>query len=140
MSSTEYEFCSKCNARLKRTNVSSHMERVHSPEAENKRRIAEKLKQAKLLDDSKIINCPICKVELRKKNLSKHKAKAHGSSKKHQKAKSRRSITSPDMTAKQKERALAAYFGPDREHSRDALGSGRFVSGGAYGLGKNRKH
>lgn len=84
-----------------------------------------------------MIPCPICRVSVRRRNLKKHKKKAH-SAKDGVAAQTRKL---GDMTYVERKQHLRRLFGPDEDRqSNDLFDSGRIVSGGAFGLGKSRKH
>src|SRR5690606_21878913 len=73
-----------------------------------------------------------------KKNLRRHKRKSH---------RLKPNAPSPtlkpklsDLSVTERRRQLNKIFGPDHEESNDVVDKGLVISGGGYGLGKNRKH
>lgn len=146
MSVMEYKTCPVCNCNLRLKNFNRHMQLQHNPVAE-KHRAAQQLatKELKLkrehekeLEKDTIVQCPICQLDIKKKNLRRHKRKSH---------RLKPNAPSPtlkpklsDLSVTERRRQLNKIFGPDHEESNDVFDKGLVISGGGYGLGKNRKH
>lgn len=129
-------------------NLKKHLKRAHSPEAERER--AKKkaaLAEAKAAEDrvkreaEMVLSCPICKASVKAKNLPKHGRLKHGRLVTSAQAKGEPEPTSRFLSAREREAFFQARLGPQfDEESEDAFERGRILHGGAFGLGKNRKH
>ena len=94
-----------------------------------------------ILDNrDEFIPCPKCKIVVKRKNLKKH-SKRH--TKKHNNIGDTTVTIRPrlcDMSPAKRKRYLDSLGRPEKEYTEDLYSRGMVVSGGAYGLGKNRKH
>lgn len=93
-----------------------------------------------LNDREEFVPCPRCKIEVKRKNLKKH-SKKH--TKKHNNIDETTVTMRPrlcDMSPTKRRRYLDSLDRPEKEYTQDIYSRGMVVSGGAYGLGKNRRH
>lgn len=97
-----------------------------------------KLSKSKLPDGSSAsIKCPVCETSLRAKNVKKHFKKVHREL--FQTQKPTNSVSSAeDQSVSAKKKILDIR--PDYEYSEDVFDRAKVYQGGAYGLGKSRKH
>lgn len=164
---TDKVVCTECGVTTNIKNVDKHMKTLHSAEANEKKLRLQIQKEAKRLrklqDGKKIIKCEICGVSLASRNLAKHKRKQHSPDSKFAYPKTREILKNlklnnkkeeelkkhlkkyPDstmahMSNAQKRKHLNRMFGPDDNKTSDIFDKGKVSSGGAYGLGKNRKN
>ena len=120
--------CDICQTQIKRSRLKWHKRLKHSPEKIE----AEGLKE---LHETRI-NCPFCKRPLIRKNLKKHLSKVHGIEEPQKKPK----MENRFKTTAERERFFREKLGPDEKYSEDIFDRGKVKQGGAFGLGKNRKH
>ncbi|WP_150123519.1 hypothetical protein [Halotalea alkalilenta] len=109
--------CLLCGIRVKKYNLQRHQIKHHC------------------LNPDDYISCSFCRFPVKNKNYHKH-IKCHL---KDITIKSGRTKLC-DMMPAQRRRWLDNLDRPDREYSEDALSPGRYLLGGSYGLGKNRKN
>ncbi|MCH8550241.1 MAG: hypothetical protein LAT80_15330 [Balneolaceae bacterium] len=88
-------------------------------------------------EGSQFTTCTICGVKLHKKNLEKHKDKVHTARSSYKNKKS--SELSPS-DRKKRLNHLLGHEPDDKIKGKDIYTKGEKLNGGAYGLGKNRKH
>lgn len=140
--------CPRCSSKVDARNLQKHLKRVHSPEAE--RDIARKkaILAAALVADGKatrpadkMVKCPVCKGAVNVKNLAKHARTKHGLVISSASAKSGVEPANRFRSAREREAFFRTRLGPDiDEESEDAFDRGKILHGGAFELGKGRKH
>lgn len=139
--------CPNCGELVSEHRIKRHISKVHSPLRELQARVeqlkhAEESKRRELLSQS--ILCPDCHLKIKLGNVKSHfgtvhakPAPAHFLSQLEE---------APQVNRFRNDREREAYWrkqlGPtnDGDPSNDVFDSGHVVSGGAYGLGKNRRH
>ena|SRR5690606_2985458 len=127
--------CPKCHLKISKLKLRRHLKRVHNPEVELARKQEALAESRKKIEGEKIVICPICKCLIKSKNLVKH------GKLKHQLFPSQISGTNKFKSNREKESFWKSKLGPDVEdESNDVFSKGVVISGGAYGLGKNRKN
>jgi len=157
-----YRICSICGSMLRSENFEHHMQTQHTPEKEKARIEQKDLDRKKRLEGMQIVQCEICGIKIKKKNLKKHKRNVHeavivkcsicGMSMKENKlTKHKQNIHNEysseqlklklkKMPVSERNKFIKKVLGPEQNNSTDIFSKGRVVSGGGYGLGRNRKH
>ncbi|WP_299257407.1 hypothetical protein [uncultured Kushneria sp.] len=155
-----YHKCAKCKKLISKSLMKEHLHKMHGIVIRNvekdlfwyyenvvktqKRKKAEpktsvgkpaftSQKVSKENGDKTFIKCPVCKTTLNQKNLQKHLKKVHGNAK----------IPLKDTRHTEKSTYLGKKLEserPERDYSEDIFDRAIIYHGGAYGLGKNRKH
>lgn len=83
------------------------------------------------------VKCPVCEIPLNTKNVKKHFKKMHKELLQTQKQSyAVSSAKDKDVNTKKK----SVEIRPDHEYSEDVFDRAKVYNGGAYGLGKSRKH
>jgi|GEM_PF-5394877 len=140
--------CPKCSENVAEHNLKRHLKRVLSPEAERERvkkradlAVAKAAELRAKREAELLLPCPICKTSVKKKNLAKHARIKHGLMLTSAQAKGEPEPNSRFRSAREREAFFRARLGPQlEEESHDAFERGRIVYGGAFELGKSRKH
>jgi len=83
------------------------------------------------------VKCPVCAAALNARNVKKHFNKVHKELLREPQV-AKQEITSEDRKVSPKKRSLDVR--PDYEYSEDVFDRAKVYQGGAYGLGKSRKH
>lgn len=156
--------CGTCGCTVRADRLERHVQKQHSVEAERRKADAEKKaaedrKRLKLLrdhqkllkkreeirarveqfirsntDESRAI-CQFCGAVMSRKKLGKHVSKCHSGE---------RPVSSFRLPVQRIPRTRREYlsklFGPELPYSDDIFDKGLVSSGGAYGLGRNRRH
>ncbi|NLU98892.1 hypothetical protein B6N13_12455 [Marinomonas sp. UCMA 3892] len=132
--------CPKCKDLIRPFRLKMHLKKVHTPEAEAKRiKAAAELRKAEI-EFNAIVSCSICKCSVKRKNLTRHLKNVHGCD--------MSIVVSVKEPAKNKfnsVRERKAFWkkmlGPDTDDEPQGLFEKKLVlNGGAYGLGRSRKH
>ena len=143
--SPEMISCPKCGDAIAKHNLKRHLARVHSPKKDFQSITSYNVKvvnEALRIFLATEVKCPKCKQNVKLNGIKSHFTKAH------------QSPVPPEMldllrlsepanrfkSEREKEAYWRAKSGFVSERSDDVFDRGRVVSGGAYGLGKSRKH
>lgn len=142
---TEMVACPKCGQTVARRNIERHLARAHSAEKERQSAAGDNLKivnQARRVYLGTVVKCASCKHGIKLSEIKSHYATAHKSPAPLEML-ALVGLSEPQNMFKS-DREREAYWraksGFDGGSSDDVFDRGRVVSGGAYGLGKNRKH
>lgn len=144
----ELILCPKCSAPVSAHNLKKHFRRAHSPEAERehakKKATLVAAKAAELRaqrEAAMLLACPVCEAGVKAKNLAKHVRIKHGRVLTSAEAKGESEPSNRFRSAREREAFFKARLGPQSdEESEDAFERGRILHGGAFELGKSRKH
>ncbi|WP_159099486.1 hypothetical protein [Parazoarcus communis] len=137
--------CPKCGELVAKHNLARHFARAHSPEKELRSTANENFKvvnDARRIFMSTLVKCTKCKRNIKLVEIKSHFATAH------------QSPVPPDMLALVGLSEPTNLFKSDREREaywreksgfescrgEDLFDRSCVITGGAYGLGKNRKH
>ena len=138
--------CERCGVQVAEHRLKKHMKLAHNPEKEAALANALALKRiasgrAKLL--ARVIKCPACRAEIKLSKVKSHFGNAHAAPAPLELLKL---IDEPaginlfksarEREAYWRERSGVSY----EEESHDLFDRTKVLSGGAYGLGKSRKH
>lgn len=127
--------CPKCHLKISKRRLRRHLKRDHNPEVELARKQAALAESRNKIEGEKNIKCPICSCLIKSKNLVRH------GKLKHKLFLSQISGINKFKSNREKESFWKSKLGPDIEdESNDVFSKGVVISGGAYGLGKNRKN
>jgi ssDNA-binding Zn-finger/Zn-ribbon topoisomerase 1 len=132
--------CPKCQVKVSIRNLKRHLKRNHNPEIE-KARAEERASKLKIkINEERMVSCPICKCSVQSKNLTKHGRVKHGLYPS-QMASECKTLSNKFKSNRERELFWNKMCGPETEEpSNDIFSKNVVLNGGAYGLGKSRKH
>lgn len=123
------------NQEAKRIRKQNQAEKRRTEEEERKK------KREKEKEEGEVIyKCALCNSAVKKKNFAKHMKNQHGIANATRPKPTYPKATMSGMSSSDKKKHLKKLFGREKEHSEDAFDRGVIIHGGAWELGKNRKH
>lgn len=123
------------NQEAKRIRKQIQAEKRRAEEEERKRQREKEKKEGEVL-----FKCALCNSGVKKKNFAKHMKNQHGIENATRPEPTYPNATMAGMSPSEKKKHLNKIFGREKEHSEDAFDRGVVIHGGAWELGKNRRH
>ncbi len=138
--------CPHCNQKVAARNLERHVKKAHNPDTELKRLISENLVRVQAAREkflTTIVKCTICRKLIQLKDIKSHYGSSHAKPAPTEMLSFLRETPPKNQFASERERERfwkekSGYQSEDT--SDDVFEKKKVILGGAYGLGKNRKH